>query len=230
VTTAPTTGLGPGAPRGLRWRITTRFTLKSRQRRFELFMDEIRPTAEDRVLDVGVVNTTWRGSNFMESLYPWPEQITAVAPAVMPAFAAAFPAVRFITADGRDLPFADGEFDIGFSNAVLEHVGTRDDQRRFVAEMVRTCRRVFLSTPNAGFPIDPHTLLPLAHWLPRRVRHPVLRLTGNGRWADERVLNPLGGRDLIGLFPESCRVRLVRQRVLGLTTVLIAVANRPDSP
>jgi hypothetical protein len=123
------------------------------------------------------------------------------------------------------LPFADGAFAIGFSNAVVEHVGSRDDQRRFVAELVRTCRRVFIATPNAGFPIDPHTLLPFVHWLPRPYRHWVLRRLGQGRWASEEALHPLSARDLVGLFPAGTSVRLVRQRVAGLTTVLIAIAG-----
>jgi hypothetical protein len=128
------------------------------------------------------------------------------------------------------LPFEDDAFAIGFSNAVVEHVGTRDDQRRFVAELVRTCRRTFIATPNAGFPLDPHTLLPFVHWLPRRARDRVLRRLGQGRWADELELNPLGARDLLALFPAGTPVRLVRQRVAGLTTVLIAVAGEDPSP
>ena len=42
-----------------------------------------------------------------------------------------------VQADGRELPFADGAFDLGFSNAVVEHVGGRDEQRRFVHELCR---------------------------------------------------------------------------------------------
>ena len=208
------------SPSGLRWRLTAGLTARSRQRRFDLFMAEIAPRETDTILDVGVIHTTWRSSNFLEARYPWPERITAVGLEPMPDFVRTHPAVTFVTADGRALPFENDAFAIGFSNAVVEHVGTRDEQRRFIEELVRTCRRTFIATPNARFPIDPHTLLPFVHWLPRRFRDPVLRSLGQGRWADERELNPLDSRTLLALFPPGTRVRLVRQRVAGLTTVL----------
>lgn len=212
-------------PRGVRWRLTRGFTERSRRGRFLTFMRLMQPRDEETVLDVGVNDSIWRSSNFLEALYPWPGSITAVAPQPVPAFAAAFPDVRVELADGRRLPFADDSFDIGFSNAVIEHVGSRDQQRLFVAEMVRTCRRSFICTPNRGFPVDPHTLLPFVHWLPRRLWYAALRRTRNGRWATEEMLNPLGAKELLALFPPGAPVRIERQRVLGLTSVLIAVVE-----
>jgi hypothetical protein len=224
---------GPAEPEGSvtgpGWRLTAPLTARSRRRRFEAFMRLMAPRESDRVLDVGITNNDWRSSNFLEAHYPWPAQVTAVAPADAPDFKAAFPNVRFVVADGRSLPFGDAEFDIGFSNAVIEHVGSRQEQRRFVEELVRTCRRVFLCTPNRGFPIDPHTLLPFAHWLPRSWWHGVLRSTGNAQWASEQLLNPLTARDLEGLFPAGTNVRIKRQRLFGLTSVLIAIAEPPRS-
>jgi hypothetical protein len=214
---------------GPAWRLTSPLTARSRRRRFAAFMRLMTPRESDRVLDVGITNKEWRSSNFLEASYPWPSQITAVAPADAPSFTAAFPAVRFIVADGRSLPFGDAEFDIGFSNAVIEHVGSREEQRRFVGEIVRTCRRVFLCTPNRSFPIDPHTLLPFVHWLPRRWWHAILRWTGNAGWASEDMLNPLSARDLEGLFPAGTNVRIERQRMLGITSVLIAIAEKPQA-
>jgi hypothetical protein len=216
---------GKGAA-GPAWHLTAPLTARSRRRRLETFMRLMTPRATDRILDVGITNQGWRSSNFLEAHYPWPAQITAVAPAESPAFTAAFPEVRFVQADGRALPFADAEFDIGFSNAVIEHVGSRAEQRRFLAEIVRTCRRVFVCTPNSGFPIDPHTLLPFVHWLPRRWWYAALRWTGNAHWASEAMLNPLSARDLEGLFPAGTTVRIERQRMLGVTSVLIAIAER----
>lgn len=189
-------------------------------------MSEMKPEPEHTLLDVGVTDKAWRSSNFLEALYPWPGRITAVGLEQMPSFERLFPDVRFVAADGRNLPFPDDCFDIGFSNAVVEHAGSREDQRRFVHELVRTCRRVFVATPNAAFPVDPHTLLPFVHWVPRSARHVLLRKTGNSRWASEAALNPLTADDLLGLFPRSANVRIVPQRLLGLTSVLIAIAER----
>jgi hypothetical protein len=210
---------------GIGWRLSAPLARRSRDKRFELFMDVMRPQATDRILDVGVTNSDWRSGNFLESRYPWPQQLTAVAPQPMPLFVRAHPEVSFVQADGRSLPFADRSFDVGFSNAVIEHVGSRNDQRRFVSEMVRTCSRVFICTPNAAFPIDPHTLLPFVHWLPRGPRERILRLSGNDRWASREMLNPLRGGELIGLFEPAAHVTLIGQRMLGLATVLIAVAE-----
>ena len=77
-----------------------------------------------------------------------------------------------VQADGRDLPFADGAFDLGFSNAVVEHVGGREEQRRFVHELCRVAKRVFVTTPNRFFPLEVHSLVPFAHWLPRACARP----------------------------------------------------------
>jgi hypothetical protein len=190
----------------------------------------MQPQPAESILDVGIIDSEWRSGNPLEARYPYPFRITAVSLADAPSFRSAHPEVSVVVADGRNLPFGDDAFDIGFSNAVVEHVGSRQDQRRFVAELVRTCRRVMIATPDASFPIDPHTLLPFVHWLPRGVRHPLLRATGNGGWAREEILNPLTAGQLRNLFPPDVPVRMVRQRVMGLTTVLMAVADRRGRP
>lgn len=187
----------------------------------------MRPREHERILDVGVTDTSWRSGNFLEANYPWPHRITAVALQPMPGFREQHPEVDFVVADGRALPFEDGAFDIGFSNAVVEHVGDRAQQAAYVRELLRTCGRVFIATPNAGFPIDPHTLLPFVHWLRPRLRYPLLRLLRQGRWASEDMLNPLTARALLSLFPPDASVTLYRQRVAGFTTVLIALGHGP---
>jgi SAM-dependent methyltransferase len=144
---------------------------RSRARKLQLFTELVAPGPETTVVDVGVTDSGVAGAygtdNFLEASYPWPERITAVGVTSLDRFAAAFPQVRTVVADGRSLPFADGEFDVGFSNAVVEHVGGHADQVAFVHELCRVAKRVFVTTPNRWFPVEVHTLLPVAHWLPR---------------------------------------------------------------
>ena len=183
----------------------------------ELFLGAIQPTAETRVVDVGVGDTGFAtepgvaaSHNFFEGMYPWPDRITAVSDVPLPHFAEKFPQVETVTADGRELPFADGAFDVAFSNAVVEHVGGREDQRRFVHELCRVARRAFVSTPNRWFPIETHTLVPFVHWLPRRPRERIFSALRRERW---RGVELLGARELLGLFPETVETRLLEARI-----------------
>jgi SAM-dependent methyltransferase len=196
-------------------RAASRVSLRSRERKLRLFLDLLAPGPSSTVLDVGVTNAPFGGGssdNFFEALYPWPERVTAVGHTELDVFEAAFPRVRAVRADGRELPFADGEFDIGFSNAVVEHVaGGRDGQRQFVRELCRVSRRVFVTTPNRWFPLEVHTLLPFVHWLPAGLRGRLIPY--------DDVLDPLGPKELAELFPYSVRV-LNR----GMTLVAIGPA------
>ena len=180
--------------------------MRSRERKLRLFVELFQPGPETSVVDVGVTDAPFgsgSSDNFFEALYPWPGQITAVGRTELDRFTAAFPLIRAVRSDGRDLPFADAEFDLGFSNAVVEHVaGGREGQQRFVEELCRVATRVFVTTPNRYFPLDPHTLLPFAHWLPgSAARDRLLRARGF-----DDVLDPLGPKELAGLFPYPVRV------------------------
>ncbi len=191
--------------------LAARVSLANRRRKMRLFFELLRPTAELRVVDVGVSDSGFgAGSgpegthNFFEALYPWPQRITAVSTQYLDRFQEAFPDVRCVRADGRDLPFVDGEFDIAFSNAVVEHVGGRDEQRAFVHELCRVARRVFVTTPNRWFPVEVHTLLPLVHWLPRRERDILYRALRREHATGIELVTPRGFREL---FPPSVRLR-----------------------
>src|SRR5919206_1262325 len=145
-------------------KVASRVSLRSRERKLRLFLDLLGPGPDTTVVDVGVTDAPFGGGssdNFFEALYPWPERITAVGRTELERFSAAFPRVRAVRADGRDLPFGDGEFDLGFSNAVVEHVaGGRAGQRRFVHELCRVARRVFVTTPNRRVSLPARPPLP----------------------------------------------------------------------
>lgn len=200
-------------------RLADSISLRSRERKLQLLLDELHPTAETTVLDVGADELGFGDGdgcgtlNFFEERYPWPERITALGLHDGSGFRARYPRIPYVQGDACDLPFADGAFDIVLSNAVIEHVGGRERQRRLVSEALRVGRRVFITTPNRRFPIEVHTRLPLVHWLPDAVSHPIYRAAGKEIGAEVELLSR---RSFAGLFPGH--VRIVS---LGLTLVAI---------
>jgi len=197
--------------------LAARASLWNRRRKFELFMRAVRPSPETRVVDVGVGDTGFGTEpgvavthNFFEALYPWPEQITAVSDVPLPNFAREFPTIRCVTASGTDLPFEDDAFDVAFSNAVIEHVGGWEQQRRFVEELCRVAPQVFVSTPNRWFPVETHTLVPLVHWLPRAAADRAMGTLGRENWDQLELLSK---SELLALFPPEANARVVESRL-----------------
>ena len=70
----------------------------------------------------------------------------------------------FVVGDGRSMPYRGRAVDLVVSNAVIEHVGDRVDQLRFVAEHSRVGSSWAITTPNRWFPIESHTSSVLLHW------------------------------------------------------------------
>jgi SAM-dependent methyltransferase len=113
---------------------------------------------------------------------------------------------RHVIADGRSLPFRDRQFDVVFSNSVIEHINTLEGQAQFAAEIQRTGRRFFVQTPNWWFPIEPHYLFPLFHFLPvslQRWLHTHFDI-GTFRKSDSfGTIRLMTKRELRRLFPDA---------------------------
>jgi SAM-dependent methyltransferase len=137
-----------------------------------------------------------------------------------------YPGLKYLHARaGEKLPFADQVFDIVFSNAVIEHVGSRAAQAAFVAELCRVGKAFFITTPNRWFPIEHHTGLPLLHWLPAGLYRALLRNTRYAYWSWDEHLNMLTGRLLSQLFPAGVRLQVRRIRLAGICSNLVAMGS-----
>jgi hypothetical protein len=135
-----------------------------------------------------------------------------------------FPGVRFAYANALNMPFEDRAFDLVHSSAVLEHVGSLENQIKMVAECLRVANRgVCLTTPNRWFPIEVHSQLPFIHWLPKRMYRAFFRGLGYGFFADEANLNLLSHNELryITINFAGWRFQVVSAKLLGWTSNLM---------
>jgi hypothetical protein len=172
------------APGGL----AERALITARDQIFKDFMDRMQPTALSKILDVGVSDVISDGANVLERNYQYLQNVTACGLGECLEFQHEFPGVTYrrIEPNAR-LPFDDDAFDIATANAVLEHVGSHENQRLFVRELARVSRRAFVTVPNRFFPIEHHTAIPLLHFTDRGFKIACSAL-GKASWTDSENL------------------------------------------
>ena len=209
-------------------RLRSHFAIRARERMFRTFMAHAQLGPRSRVLDLGVTpDVSLPESNHFEQVYPHPKQLTAASIEPVDGLRAHFPNVTFVQIQPGRLPFADGEFDGCFCSAVIEHVGSRESQAIFMAEVARVSKRFCLTTPNRWFPLDFHTILPMIHWLPRRFHQAILRALKKDFWAQTDNLNLLSAGDLRSMLPAGMVGTVQRIRLMGWTSNLVFLGSRP---
>jgi hypothetical protein len=210
--------------------LAIRVATKIRRDMFDMFMSEFKPTPEDSMLDIGVTSDqSYTSSNYFEALYPHKGRIVAAGLQDGSFLETLYPGTRYVRADALRLPFHDQAFDLVHSSAVLEHVGSFDNQVRMIRESLRVARRgICLTTPNRWFPIEFHTQLPLVHWLPKAWCRHIFHRLGLGPLADEKNLNLMTANELklATKHMAGYRFRLGAARLLGWKSNIIIFGHR----
>lgn len=184
-----------------------------------------------KVLDVGVSGRDWSDQEnvFLKHFRGQAADYTALGIEDLSGLSRRYPDRRFVQYPGGRFPFADGEFDWAYSNAVIEHVGDRAAQAAFLDEMLRVAKNVFFTTPNKWFPLESHTNVMLLHYFPERFY----------RWCEERrlywtrdTLNLLGEGDLREVLSLSAAddIELMRNRLAGWTMTFSVVCSARPKP
>ena len=191
--------------------ICRRISQRARVKNYHHFAKTMRPDEKTEILDLGTCDELSFEANMLQQMHPHPGRITCSSIGSGEAILAAYPGVRHVRiAPGERLPFADRQFEIAYSNAVLEHTGTAESQRAFVVEMCRVSRRAYLMVPNRWFPVEHHTCMPLLHWLPQPWFRAILRRTGFAFYAREENLNQVSATQILEWFPADRRPRIAR--------------------
>lgn len=202
---------------------------RAREKRFELFKNLLgRVPRPLRILDIGGRPEFWQTMNFVDVDGV---ELTLINIGMPPE--TTFQNMCCLEADARHLEmFKDREFDIVFSNSVIEHVGGTADQQRMAEEVQRVGSRYFVQTPNRNFPVEPHFAFPMFQFLPLTVQASLLmnlNLAWSGKVSSRekaekiaKSVKLLSRREFTSMFPHA---NVYEERFFGLVKSFVCYAG-----
>lgn len=142
------------------------------------------------------------------------------------------PAVT-VVGDACDLPseLFKEDFDLVYSNSVIEHVGGHWRRQAFARSVYRLAPHCWVQTPARTFPIEPHWMFPAFQFMPVKLRAGISR-----RWPyasedfrrrtyaesveDCLSVDLVSVTEMRSLFPDA---DFYRERFLGITKSVVAI-------
>lgn len=200
-----------------------------RKKRFLLFLNLLNSITKNKIeiLDIGGTVEFWKNTGLLSEGQMANIHITVLN--LKPQYSE-YEFIVTVTGDARDLSiFKDKQFDIIFSNSVIEHLGTYNNQKHMASEVRRVGVRYFIQTPSRYFPIEPHFLFPFFQFLPLACKIFLLRYFNLGWYSKlsekekaaeaAKKIRLLSLKELKELFPDS---EIYKEKFFGLTKSFIA--------
>ena len=200
-----------------------KFRAKRLQEFEKLFFTQFSDFKEIEILDVGGAAYFWKTSALLS--HPG-VRITLLN---FQLEETSHPSLHSVQGNATDMSeFKNGHFDLVFSNSVIEHLYTLEQQKKMASEIRRVGKSFFIQTPNAYFPIEAHYAMPFAQYYPKAFLHFILTQTKFSRlkkWSSAEAsqyiaeIRLLNSQEMKALFPGTS---LLKEKVLGLTKSITA--------
>jgi hypothetical protein len=210
-------------------RLRMQASIQVRRQIYDWSISQIGEVAGKVILDHGSTPDTLRNDSncFIRWLLADGAKVYATSPEDITGLTNIFKNLEIIPypPDPESVP----PIDYAISSAVIEHVGSVDQQVEYVENLLHLAKGVLLTTPNRYHWLDFHTKLPVLHWLPRSQHRQLLNTLGMKFWAKEENLRLLSQTDLAAIvqsatseYPNGVRVDWYQPKFLGLVSNLVA--------
>ena len=199
-----------------------KFRAKRLEKFESLFFDRFKHEKAIRILDVGGTAIFWKNSKV-------PDRDIKITLLNLHVERTSHPNIISIQGDATDMSeFSDQSFDLVFSNSVIEHLYTFENQKKMAREIQRVGKNYFIQTPNKYFPIEAHYALPFAQFLPKRLVFFLLtktRISRLKKWDEKDAeqyleeIRLLDEKEMRSLFPKG---KILKEMTFGMIKSLTA--------
>lgn len=197
-----------------------------RKRRFKFFDRLLKPIVQEkkiagklpvRILDIGGLESFWDSTGLLNN------DDFHITFANLRKMHTKSHNVESVIGDATNLPFEDKSFDIVFSNSVIEHLYSYENQVKMATEASRVGKHYFIQTPNRHFFLEPHYLLPFFQYLPKSTQLWILlktKLSRGYKWSEKAAkgyisqVQLLTRKQMRSIFPGS---HIYNERFIGMT-------------
>ena len=198
----------------------------NREELHQIFLKKINYNNNMSILDIGTANTLNKNHNIILSKTKKNKYLCCLTNQILSKeLIKKYPQIKkVLKGDGKNIKLKNNSFDIVYSSATLEHVGSLKNQIKFVSECYRVSKRfIFITTPNRFYPIDFHTKIPFIHWLPKKIHRNILLILNMKFYSKERNLNLLGVNDIKQILNDSSitKYKIIKKKFLFFTSNII---------
>lgn len=196
---------------------------KYRKKRHYFFMDLIGRLNIKTIVDIGGTQSYWKS---------YINDIKELDITIINLFKEKHPLANITSVVGNATNlegFLDQQFDLVFSNSVIEHLFTKENQIRMANEVQRVGKSYFIQTPNKYFPLEPHFLFPFYQFLPNSLKLFLLRNFKLGHIgkindkikAQEQIneIQLLSKKEFKSMFPDA---QIYEEKVFFMTKSFVA--------
>ncbi|MBI2259916.1 MAG: methyltransferase domain-containing protein [Flavobacteriia bacterium] len=207
-----------------------------RQKRFNFFLNEFEkikklyPEQTIEILDIGGTKEYWERMGF-------PKKGDNVRITLLNLFLNKIENNEYFdstTGDATNLiQYSENQFHLVYSNSVIEHLYTLDNQKKMAKEVMRVGKNYFVQTPNYWFPIEPHWVFPFFQYFPESIKLLITKYTKLGHIGyikdNEKALDRIREVRLMNLselkemFPNA---NIYNEKAFGLNKSFIAYYSK----
>ena len=203
-----------------------------RNEMFELFKNKLSKISVNSFLDIGTTEESrLKSSNFLVKKFDQIKIKKSISDQDIDKKNFNHILKKSITSNFENRELALFKSDLVISSATIEHVGSFENQKKMIENIIGLTNKIFfITTPYRFYPIDFHTKIPIIHMLPKKIHRSILNILKLDDFAKEENLNLLDITDIKELLKSinsrNFKIKILNVKLFGIISNLIIYGKK----